>query len=64
MLMAIALTNALPQVQQLWQMPKIGGYLNRFANATQWQSSSIVLPARQPGRTPMLISAWQRHKRL
>jgi hypothetical protein len=32
---AIALTNALPQVQQLWQMPKIGGYLNRFASATQ-----------------------------
>jgi hypothetical protein len=32
---AIALTNALPQVQQLWQMPRIGGYLNRFASATQ-----------------------------
>lgn len=32
---AIALTNALPQVQQLWKMPKIGGYLDRFATATQ-----------------------------
>jgi hypothetical protein len=32
---AIALTNALPQVQQLWEMPKIGGYLDRFASATQ-----------------------------
>jgi hypothetical protein len=32
---AIALTNALPQVQELWEMPKIGGYLNRFATATQ-----------------------------
>jgi hypothetical protein len=32
---AIALTNALPQVQQLWDMPKIGGYLNHFASATQ-----------------------------
>jgi hypothetical protein len=32
---AIALTNALPQLQQLWQMPKIGGYLNRFARVTQ-----------------------------
>jgi hypothetical protein len=32
---AIALTNALPQIQQLWQMPKIGGYLQRFASATQ-----------------------------
>ena len=32
---AIALTNALPQIQQLWQMPKIGGYLDRFASATQ-----------------------------
>lgn len=32
---AIALTNALPQVQQLWEMPKIGGYLEQFANATQ-----------------------------
>jgi hypothetical protein len=32
---AIALTNALPQVQQLWQLPKIGGYLDRFASATQ-----------------------------
>jgi hypothetical protein len=32
---AIALTNALPQVQQLWEMPKIGGYLERFASATQ-----------------------------
>jgi hypothetical protein len=32
---AIALTNALPQVQQLWEMPKIGSYLQRFASATQ-----------------------------
>ena len=32
---AIALTNALPQLQQLWQMPKIGGYLTRFATSTQ-----------------------------
>jgi hypothetical protein len=32
---AIALTNALPQVQQLWEMPKIGGYLKQFADATQ-----------------------------
>jgi len=32
---AAALTNALPQLQQLWQMPKIGGYLMQFANATQ-----------------------------
>jgi hypothetical protein len=32
---AIALTNALPQVQQLWEMPRIGGYLDRFASATQ-----------------------------
>jgi hypothetical protein len=32
---AIALTNALPQLQQLWEMPKIGGYLKQFAAATQ-----------------------------
>ena len=32
---AIELTNALPQLQQLWEMPKIGGYLNRFARVTQ-----------------------------
>jgi hypothetical protein len=32
---AIALTNALPQIQQLWQMPKIGAYLQKFADATQ-----------------------------
>ena len=32
---AVALTNALPRLQQLWQMPKIGGYLNQFADATQ-----------------------------
>lgn len=32
---AIALTNALPQLQSLWQMPKIGGYLKQFADATQ-----------------------------
>jgi hypothetical protein len=32
---AAALTNALPQLQQLWHMPRIGGYLNQFAAATQ-----------------------------
>jgi hypothetical protein len=32
---AIALTNALPQLQQLWEMPKIGGHLKQFADATQ-----------------------------
>jgi hypothetical protein len=32
---AIALTNALPQVQRLWEMPKVGGYLNLFARTTQ-----------------------------
>jgi hypothetical protein len=32
---AIALTSALPQVQQLWEMPRIAGYLDRFASATQ-----------------------------
>jgi hypothetical protein len=32
---AIELTNALPQLQQLWEMPKIGAYLNRFASETQ-----------------------------
>jgi hypothetical protein len=32
---AIALTNALPQIQQLWEMPKIGAYLKQFASATQ-----------------------------
>jgi hypothetical protein len=32
---AIALTNALPQIQQLWEMPKIGGYLKQFASTTQ-----------------------------
>ena len=32
---AIALTNALPQIQQLWEMPKIGGYLKHFAITTQ-----------------------------
>jgi hypothetical protein len=32
---AIALTNALPQIQHLWEIPKIGGYLERFASATQ-----------------------------
>lgn len=31
----IVLTNALPQVQQLWEMPRIGGYLDRFARTTQ-----------------------------
>jgi hypothetical protein len=38
---AIALTNALPQVQELWEMPKIGGYLNRFAAATQQIGHSL-----------------------
>jgi hypothetical protein len=32
---AISLTNALPQVRQIWEMPKIGGYLDRFATATR-----------------------------
>ncbi len=32
---AIALTNALPQIQKLWRMPKIGGYLDQFASTTQ-----------------------------
>lgn len=32
---AIALTNAMPQLQRLWELPKVGGYLNRFAKATQ-----------------------------
>jgi hypothetical protein len=32
---AIELTNALPQIQQLWQMPKIGAYLDHFASATR-----------------------------
>jgi hypothetical protein len=32
---AIALTNALPQLQKIWEMPKIGGYLKHFANETQ-----------------------------
>jgi hypothetical protein len=32
---AIGLTNALPQIQQIWELPKIGGYLDRFARATQ-----------------------------
>lgn len=32
---AMALTNALPQLQQLWQMPKVGGYLKQFADGTQ-----------------------------
>lgn len=31
---AIALTNAMPQLQRLWELPKVGGYLNRFARAT------------------------------
>jgi hypothetical protein len=38
---AIALTNALPQLQQLWQMPKIGGYLERFATATQQMGHAL-----------------------
>lgn len=32
---AVGLINALPQLRELWQMPKIGSYLNRFADATQ-----------------------------
>lgn len=32
---AIALTNAMPQLQRLWELPKIGGYLDRFARTTQ-----------------------------
>jgi len=32
---AIALTNAMPQLQRLWDLPKVGGYLNRFAKAAQ-----------------------------
>jgi hypothetical protein len=32
---AIGLTNALPQIQQLWAMPMIEGYLDHFASATQ-----------------------------
>lgn len=32
---AIALTNALPQLQRLWEMPKIGGYLKHFADETR-----------------------------
>jgi hypothetical protein len=40
---AIALTNALPQLQQLWQMPRIGGYLKQFARATQ-QMGHVLRP--------------------
>jgi hypothetical protein len=32
---AIALTNAMPQLQRLWELPKVGGYLDRFAKTTQ-----------------------------
>jgi hypothetical protein len=33
---AIALTNALPQIEKLWEMPKVGGYQKQFAsNARQ-----------------------------
>jgi hypothetical protein len=32
---AIELTNAMPQLQKLWDIPKIGGYLNRFSSVTQ-----------------------------
>ena len=32
---AIALTNAMPQIERLWELPKVGGYLDRFAKATQ-----------------------------
>ena len=32
---AIALTNAMPQIERLWELPKIGGYLDRFAKAAQ-----------------------------
>jgi hypothetical protein len=41
---AIALTNALPQILDLWQMPKIGGYQNRFANATQQAGNKLRTP--------------------
>jgi hypothetical protein len=32
---AIELTNALPKIEKLWEMPKIGGYLDHFADATK-----------------------------
>ena len=32
---AIALTNAMPQIERLWELPKVGGYLDRFAKATR-----------------------------
>jgi len=32
---AIALTNAMPQIERLWELPKVGGYLDRFAKRTQ-----------------------------
>jgi hypothetical protein len=32
---AIALTNAMPQIERLWELPKVGGYLDRFAKAAQ-----------------------------
>lgn len=32
---AIALTNAMPQIERLWELPKIGGYLDRFAMKTR-----------------------------
>ena len=32
---AIALTNAMPQLERLWELPKVGGYLDRFAKATR-----------------------------
>jgi hypothetical protein len=32
---AIQLTNAMPQVERIWELPKVGGYLDRFAKATQ-----------------------------
>jgi len=32
---AIELTNALPKIAKLWEMPEIGAYLDHFANATK-----------------------------
>jgi hypothetical protein len=49
---AIALTNALPQIQQLWQMPKIGG---RFASTTQQMGHVLRDQQRRPGESPRLI---------
>ena len=41
---AVALTNALPQIRELWQMPNIGGYLDRFASATQQAGNKLRTP--------------------